>query len=376
MAGKKIFLNFALLFGAILIGLLLTELVIRVFFPQNLDYTMFDEDLMYRHVPNHEFDYARQEFRQHVVFNSKGLRDYEYPYDKGNNSYRILVLGDSFPEALQVPLEESFTKLLEKKLNELSKNGKFEVVNAGTGGYGTENELIFLKNEAIKYNPDAIVLAFFLNDIEENAASPLIRVEKGKIYYDIPINASVPKKIMLGCSRKLQFCALLQSVVLTMKKESNIVGKRKFSDYAYLKKDNPEFKKAFDDTLVLIYEMSQVSKKHSIGFTLVAIPSKEQVDKSKMQDYLEKIKVSSSETDPDKIQRILEDFSRKNDIEFVDLLPSFKEKNSNNDFYFNIDGHWNQKGHELAADIMYNELYKKQLERLPKRGPLFNSLLD
>ena len=66
-------------------------------------------------VPNNEFIFTsrRDEFRVRVRINSNGLRDREYPYEKGEGVFRILVLGDSFSAALQVPLEQIWHEIIE-----------------------------------------------------------------------------------------------------------------------------------------------------------------------------------------------------------------------------------------------------------------------
>src|SRR5207342_2150916 len=56
------------------------------------------------------------EGRALVEINSDGMRDREYPLQKPAGTVRIAVLGDSFAEAMQVSLEDSFPKLLEKSL--------------------------------------------------------------------------------------------------------------------------------------------------------------------------------------------------------------------------------------------------------------------
>lgn len=120
------------------------------------------------HKPNSHKCYNTEEFSVCVKINSKGLRDYEYEYEKRNNIPRILILGDSFAEGMQVELDKTFAKILEKELNEHS-NQTFEVINAGVGGYGTGNELFFYHYEGKKYSPDIVILQFFIgNDISDN----------------------------------------------------------------------------------------------------------------------------------------------------------------------------------------------------------------
>jgi hypothetical protein len=79
-----------------------------------------------------------QEEREFVIpirINSHGLRDVEHEYAKPAGVYRVLVLGDSFIEAMHVPLEATFGRRLE---SELAKTGRrVEVVSAGVSGYGT-----------------------------------------------------------------------------------------------------------------------------------------------------------------------------------------------------------------------------------------------
>jgi hypothetical protein len=54
--------------------------------------------------------------KREVQINSQGLHDREIPYEKPENIFRTLCIGDSFVEAFQVPFEAMFTKRLEKYL--------------------------------------------------------------------------------------------------------------------------------------------------------------------------------------------------------------------------------------------------------------------
>ena len=70
-----------------------------------------------------------------VEINSLGLRDYDYGYEKEAGVQRILFLGDSMTAAMQVPLDESFVKVLEHGLNdEVGGGGRLEAVGRGQPG--------------------------------------------------------------------------------------------------------------------------------------------------------------------------------------------------------------------------------------------------
>jgi hypothetical protein len=54
-----------------------------------------------------------------------------------------------------------------------------------------------------------------------------------------------------------------------------------------------------------------------------------------------------------KLQKITQNMS----IDFIDLLPYFREANSDLWYYYEkADPHWTNEGHELAAEIISNNL--------------------
>jgi len=124
-----------------------------------------DERFGLTHTPRAKLRY-HGEGHSFDSFNKKGLRDFDYPYQKPLGVKRILVLGDSYTEGLQVPLTNTYCKLLEKRLNKDTAGGtKWEVINAGVQGYGSAQQFIFLTLEGYKYNPDYVLMGYFANDI-------------------------------------------------------------------------------------------------------------------------------------------------------------------------------------------------------------------
>jgi lysophospholipase L1-like esterase len=108
------------------------------------------------------------EWRVFSRINAQGLRDVEHAYAKPAGTTRILLLGDSVTEAVQVPLEQTFARHLEAGLR--ARGATVEVVNAGVVGYGTDSELLFFRGEAYRYDPDLVLLVFNLqNDVLENS---------------------------------------------------------------------------------------------------------------------------------------------------------------------------------------------------------------
>ena len=131
---KKLLL---VLFG-LLMGVFMCEVFLRVI---GYSYPIFYTTDYYRGFalrPGMEGHYER-EGESDVRINSDGLRDREHIKAKPADTVRIAVLGDSFSEAMHVPMEQTFWSLLERKLQECNAfpGKRVEVINFGVLGYGT-----------------------------------------------------------------------------------------------------------------------------------------------------------------------------------------------------------------------------------------------
>lgn len=116
--------------------------------------------------------WQRLEGKALVRINQAGMRDRWRPVQKAPGAFRIAVLGDSFAEAVQVPIQQAFWFILENELNGCDpfQGRKVEVLNFGVSGYSTAQELLTLRHHVWAYQPDLVLLAFFHgNDVAENS---------------------------------------------------------------------------------------------------------------------------------------------------------------------------------------------------------------
>ncbi|MDX1524420.1 MAG: SGNH/GDSL hydrolase family protein, partial [Anaerolineae bacterium] len=120
------------------------------------------------------------EFEAEVRINARGLRDREIGYDNPDSALRILSLADSFGEALQVDLADTYHKQLEARLIE-QLGRPVEVINAGVGGWGTDQEAIFFVAEGFRYEPDVVMLSFFIRNDAVNNYGPLEIARNGGV---------------------------------------------------------------------------------------------------------------------------------------------------------------------------------------------------
>ncbi|HEX8457800.1 MAG TPA: SGNH/GDSL hydrolase family protein [Pyrinomonadaceae bacterium] len=161
----------ALLLVAVLFGLLVAEVALRLV---GYSYPVFyTSDIVrgYALQPGLSGWY-RKEGEAYIRINSEGLRDREHAKQKPPNTLRIALVGDSYSEALQVSLEETFWMILEERLQHcpaFNEGKRVEVINFGVSGYGTAQELLTLRERVWEYAPDVVLLAMTTNnDITDN----------------------------------------------------------------------------------------------------------------------------------------------------------------------------------------------------------------
>jgi GDSL-like lipase/acylhydrolase family protein len=128
--------------------------------------------------------------------NSRGLRgSRELAYAKAPGERRIVVVGDSYTFANRylyrsggrrgvyrpVPDDEVYTSRLERALSGVT------VVNLGVPGYGTDQQLLYLREEGLRYHPDLVVAAVFVDDLLRaqlsfrDYAKPFFVMEDGRL---------------------------------------------------------------------------------------------------------------------------------------------------------------------------------------------------
>jgi lysophospholipase L1-like esterase len=167
---RKLFAKLLLVLFGFLIGTTIAEIALRVAGYSYPEFYSLDQSRGYALRPGAEGWY-RKEGESYVRINSDGLRDQVHSLTKPQGTIRIAVLGDSYPEALPVSLDEAFWWVMGKKLQDCipSADTKVEVLNFGVSGYGTAQELLTLREQVWKYSPDIVMLAVTTNnDVTDN----------------------------------------------------------------------------------------------------------------------------------------------------------------------------------------------------------------
>ena len=101
------------LIGAVLVGLIIAEIVLRLVGYSAPEFYVPDDGLGYTLIPGMNGWYTK-EGRTFVSINSDGFRDDEHAVAKSESTLRVAVIGDSYVEGFQVPDDQLFTTFLAK----------------------------------------------------------------------------------------------------------------------------------------------------------------------------------------------------------------------------------------------------------------------
>jgi len=127
---------------------------------------LYDPQLGWRNIPH----WRASTGGQPLTINSGGLRGPEVSLVKPPDVRRILVLGDSYAWGYGVADQEVFPFVLQQQLN--GDSVRWQVLNGGVSGWGTDQQYLFLKYEGLAYAPDIVVVALFTgNDFANNSAT-------------------------------------------------------------------------------------------------------------------------------------------------------------------------------------------------------------
>jgi len=146
--------------GSLVFSILTLEFCLAVAGVGEEEYLQRDPEIGWVMIPKKHITWRHEGYSTTQV-NSAGMVEREFPLEKEKNTLRIAVIGDSYVEALQVPREQNFCRLIEKTFSKdaAASGKKIEVLNFGISAYNTAQLYMRLKNLARKYNPDIVIVA-------------------------------------------------------------------------------------------------------------------------------------------------------------------------------------------------------------------------
>jgi hypothetical protein len=119
--------------------------------------------------------------------NALGFNDRDHPLARPPGGFRVLLLGDSFVEGMQVPPERHLARLLEEQA--ARDDSALDVVAMASSGWGQAHELATYEVVGRAFDPDLVVAFFCANDVWNNLVG--VEGEDGPAIYELAADGSL-----------------------------------------------------------------------------------------------------------------------------------------------------------------------------------------
>jgi hypothetical protein len=409
---RRLFAKLLLILFGFLLGGILAEIVLRVAGYSYPEFYTLDQSRGYALRPGAEGWY-RKEGEAYVRINSDGLRDREHSLTKPPDTIRIAVVGDSYPEALPVSLEQAFWWVMGRKVQECEASPvKIEVLNFGVSGYGTAQELLTLREQVWKYSPDIVMLAVTTNnDITDNSRA-LKKTEEIPyfVYHDNHLtlddsfrDSRVFRLRQSGISRFGRWLRDHSRVVQAItqghhgfkillsswrarraqrvqptpahidengeaRQKSDLISRTEelgADNLVYLEPVNAVWNDAWRVTEELILEMRDEVNARGARFVVVTLSNGPQVlpDPKLREAFMKRFGITDLFYPDDRIKSL----GAREGIPVITLAPELQEFAERNNVFLhgfgeNIgNGHWNATGHRVAGELIAKKMCESAL---------------
>lgn len=323
-----------------------------------------------------------------ITVNSAGYRDREHAVAKPPETFRIAVMGDSYAEALQVPLEETFWSILERKLQacDAFRGRRVEVLNFGVSRYGTAEELLMLRHHVWQYEPDLVLLAFCIyNDVHNNSKAltqedckPYFNLQDGQLVLDTSFRQTRQYQIAISTFDQIKCRFINASYLLqlvwharrnwnrppdpqysTAERAPAAATIREAEYYypIYRAPRDPVWDQAWRVTERLLVEMAAEVRRHSARFSVVTLSNGIQVfpDPAVRRRFFDQPECDDPFYTDHRVRKIGE----QNGFPVLNLAPPLQRLADEKKVFLHGfpntslgTGHWNAAGHQAAADLL------------------------
>lgn len=338
------------------------------------------------HPPDHALWIRRDEFTVHLRTNAAGQRGRPVPLAKPPGTFRILVLGDSFVEAEQVAEHERFIARLEALLNDDAGDGagdgtvRYEVIDGGCGGWGTGQQLLYLRTEGLAYQPDLVLLAFFVgNDVGDNSLELQLdgrREAALKPYFErgpdgaltlLPPSPPPPTALerLAGVLRlhSTAYNFLESGVLRKLGRDDLLMAWRTLDalerpryqgNEVYRVRLNDRWREAWALTDALVEAVRDEAVGYGSRFGLVLVPTRGQVSDQAWRGIAGRDDGRRAGLDRTFPNQQLARIAARIDVPLLDLVPALRavEQAGDGPLYYTRDQHWTAAGHAAAAEAI------------------------
>ncbi len=357
---KKLLANFGLALVGLALGVALLEILCRLFpglLPWPIAYNLnpplrYHPQIEMAQVPNIVSEVYTPELTYTVQTRDLGCQGLGFRDDGVNHEFVILALGDSFTWGAGVDNDQVWTELLEQ-------TWQVDVINGGHAAMGPTQERLLLELCGQTLKPEAVILALFVrNDFSDDLEWRQRHQERRQwllplrswLYahsrvYELFKYYILGKLFGVGCYTDF-FKEPAPASYMEVTKPGLQV--RLYLAPAYLQKDPPPaLQQGWALTQEELLKVQALCEQLGSALLVIIVPDKAQTYWSYLAPYLSPLE----DYDPYSPNSLVREFCEKNEIAVFDLTPIFQAHNDEQ-LYWPIDGHWNERGNQLAAEAI------------------------
>ncbi len=304
----------------------------------------------YGYEPNEGYSYINI-----ITRNGHGYFDRYYSYAKPSGTFRIVIVGDSYVVANQVPLHRAFHKLLESMLNRSdagtnSTHERFQVIALGKSGTGQKLHAQVMREEALRYAPDLVVLSVCDNDFCDD--SPELSRERNLATGAVtPALRSVARHGWYSAAFAIRQWEQWQARLVSVSPEV----------LQWSAESIPRVERAWKETLTALGESHEICRSRGIKFAVMYVGSDVEVryrvrprETLAALDRLPGIG-PDFQWDVEKTVKRIRGFCSSRYIPFVSLMEPLAEAQKRTGLLVFGD-HYTMFGHLIAAEALKNSL--------------------
>ena len=325
--------------------------------------------------------------------NRLGMRGPEIP-PKRDDEFRVLLLGDSFIEADEIP----YPLTVGQELTRLLGNPRVRVLQYGMFGWSPLLELNWIVKRGLALEPDVIVLFLCINDFYSASSGWSDASYTREAVFDtrgLPIEFKVvnttrrpwndlliverlralfrfwrqgpPRSLTQGeLDRLLQIDASRLDAELEQSIPRELETRSLLIDIIKLARPTTSWDEETLQTVGITIRyldiMERILREQRVRLIITLIPDGWNVS---LRDNLEGRKryaLSGVIVPLGGIEEMIRRFCRNKSVEYVDLHAIFTAEEAKGDqpLYLSVDGHWNPRGHQVVAKALYGNLFSKR----------------
>lgn len=357
---KRAAINLGLMAGSLLVAAAFAEAAIRLIAPQQLilirpDLWQPADTVGWLHRPNISIEINTGERTVSVHTDDHGFR-----IGSGGAvvaDREVLLLGDSFMEALQVEYEESGAGLLEARLSQ-AFGMPIAIRNAGVGGWDPDQYLLRASGLLAEGDFDLLIAALYLgNDVipsDRGYLPPREPVERYRLR--VPRGVSF-REFTDAILRPLNDFLEVRSHLFVFSKNrlQTLRMRLGLAPLAF----PPQFLKSQADaamwevTATVVTQIGDLAQAHGTPAMFVLIPAPFQVDSLDLNRYVVGFGIDPTTIDIDQPNRLLQSALAAKDFVVLDLVTDFRESHAAGERLFgNVDPHFSPAGNALFAELV------------------------